>query len=330
MRQLPAPRGSPHAPHAEGAASRVKARPPSAPTAKTDNCFARSSLAHFGHSNRVAWRTSSSKWWRHAWHSYSKSGIRKEYPGLLQSPAVLVDRLRDEGRRLFRRRSVVPLALLPFVALALPDAWRVAVALGPPGNLVVQWGAFAGALVGQVFRTIAVSFAPDGTSSRDTHQLRAPVLNTTGIYSLVRHPLYLGNAIVWVGVSASLGVWWLVVIVALVHWIYIERVMLAEEDFLEETFGDAFRAWASRTPAFLPRLSGWVPASGGFSWRRLAAEHNGFLAIALAFAVLQWLVDLQIGWTGPGEWMSLHPGLIAALLVSLAVSAIAVIAKRIR
>ncbi len=201
-------------------------------------------------------------------------------------------------------------------------------ALGPTASLALQWGAFAVALSGQVFRSVAVSFAPDGTSSRDTHRLRAPSLNTTGIYSIVRHPLYLGNAIVWVGLAASLRVWWLVVIVALIHWIYIERVMMAEEAFLEETFGDQFRAWAAKTPAFVPRVSGWVPPAGRFSWRRLAAEHNGLLAIAIAFPLFEWLKDNQFGLVPPAQWSGEHAAMLVPLGVSLALSVAAVILKR--
>ena len=60
-------------------------------------------------------------------------------------------------------------------------------------------------LAGLAVRAVAVAYAPDGTSSRDTHRMRAPSLNTTGLYSVVRNPLYLGNGLMWLGAVASLG-----------------------------------------------------------------------------------------------------------------------------
>jgi len=59
--QLPAPRGSPHAPHGAGPAIRDDPDD-GALTAKTDSCLSSFSLAHLGHSNFVDSRTNSSKW----------------------------------------------------------------------------------------------------------------------------------------------------------------------------------------------------------------------------------------------------------------------------
>ncbi|MGB8874133.1 MAG: hypothetical protein WCC75_12145, partial [Desulfobaccales bacterium] len=42
---------------------------------------------------------------------------------------------------------------------------------------------------------------PRGTSGRNTQGQVAETLNTTGIYSLVRNPLYLGNFLIWLGLS---------------------------------------------------------------------------------------------------------------------------------
>jgi protein-S-isoprenylcysteine O-methyltransferase Ste14 len=241
---------------------------------------------------------------------------------------VLVDRLREEGNWLFRRRSVVPLAMLPLVAAALPDAWRFAARWGPSGGLLVEWGAVAVAIAGQLLRAATVAFAPEGTSSRDTRRMRAPVLNTTGAYSLVRHPLYLANAIVWGGVSAALGVWWLTVVTVLLAWIYVERVIVAEEAFLDETFGREFRTWAARTPAFVPRLSAWTPPSAAHSWRRVAAEHNGLLAIAAVVALLRWLAAQGAGYVPPIVWAGEHRALVALLGASIIVSVAAIVVRK--
>jgi hypothetical protein len=68
--QLPAPRGSPQAPHGIGASIRAELLD-GALTANTDSCLSSSVLEHFGHSSFVDSRTSSSKWLSHDRHAYS-------------------------------------------------------------------------------------------------------------------------------------------------------------------------------------------------------------------------------------------------------------------
>ena len=111
----------------------------------------------------------------------------------------------------------MPLTLLPVIALALPQSSTMEGTLGATGSTLIQWFAFLVAMTGLFLRCITVSFAPDGTSSRDTRGLRAPSLNDTGVYSVVRHPLYLGAGLMWIGVAMSMRVWWLVVIVGFAY-----------------------------------------------------------------------------------------------------------------
>jgi len=238
------------------------------------------------------------------------------------------DRLLAQGQRLFAARSTAPLALLPCVALALPDAWRIQAAstAGVQRGWIVA-GLCVGAL-GLLVRASGVAFAPDGASSRDTHQLRASSLTTSGIYATVRNPLYLGNALMWLGPVVSLRVWWLVALTALAYWLYIERVILAEEVFLERTFGTAFRDYAARTPAFLPRWRQWRRPEGAFDWRRLANEHNGLLAMVSSMAVFQAGVGMAAGGRSAAEWRTERADLLALVAGSVVLSAVIVAIKR--
>jgi protein-S-isoprenylcysteine O-methyltransferase Ste14 len=238
---------------------------------------------------------------------------------------ILAERLYSQGRRLFAQRSIMPLLLLPFVLLALPDSAIAEQQFGETGSVLIKWVALFISLAGLVVRCVTVAYAPDGTSSRDTRGLRAPTLNTFGVYSLVRHPLYLGAGLMWIGVAMSLRVWWLVVIVGLAYWLYIERVAIAEEAFLEGTFADQFRHWASRTPAFLPRFSGWRPAPGTFQVKRVLSEHNGLLAVAIAFALLQYLEDWREPWS---QYSADHRDLLDFVSIAIVVSLLCVLFRR--
>lgn len=203
------------------------------------------------------------------------------------------------------------------------EAW-----LGARGALVWQWFALAVAFGGVAIRCAAVGFAPDGTSSRDTHRLRAPGLNSTGMYSVVRHPLYLGSAVMWVGAAMSMRVWWLVAIVALVYWLYIERVMLVEEAFLQRTFGTTFDEWASTTPAFLPRPSLWKKPAGAFLWKRVLSEHNGLLGMAVVIPLLEFLEDQQHGGESLAPWSRDHFDLVVLLAAGVLISSVSMIFRR--
>jgi len=230
---------------------------------------------------------------------------------MMATEVTVVEKIVSDGRRLFSARSLFPLLLLPAVVLALPESARLGEHLGHAANLAIEWSSLFIALAGVLLRCVTVATAPDGTSSRDTRGLRAPSLNRTGMYSVVRHPLYLGNALMWIGVAATTRVWWLVALVGLSYALYTERIIAFEEAFLADAFGDTFRAWAERTPALIPQWNLWTPATGEFMWRRVASEHNGLLAV-IAITFLLRRDNL----------------LLSLLAVAIAVSAVAIVARR--
>ena len=134
------------------------------------------------------------------------------------------------GNWLFRRRGYLPLLLFPLLLLAASGDTAQAGGSG----LGAVWEAFcvAVALGGLALRIATVGFVPKDTSQRNTGRPQAETLNTTGLYSVVRHPLYVGNYLMWLGVALFTRAWWAPVIVSLVFWLYYERIMFAEEEFL--------------------------------------------------------------------------------------------------
>lgn len=242
---------------------------------------------------------------------------------------TVVERMLANGHRLFKSRSLVPLVLLPVVVLALPESARLAARLGDSGTLDVEWLALSIAFAGLLLRCAAVAYAPDGTSSRDTRALRAPTLNTTGMYSIVRHPLYLGAGLMWIGIAMSLRVWWLVAIVALAYWLYVERLMIVEEAFLAKEFPAEFSRWASRTRAFLPRPSDWVPSTGRFQFKRLSSEHNALLTIGAAVPLLQYLANLMGDGLSWHDWHARHGGLMTLFEITVAISVLCIFLRRL-
>jgi protein-S-isoprenylcysteine O-methyltransferase Ste14 len=200
----------------------------------------------------------------------------------------LREEFERDGNWLFKNRSWLPTLLYPF-AIAILYFQRDQT---HPCITNEAWGitCLLVSLAGQAVRGLTVGFTPQGTSGRNTGSQVAEQLNDTGIYSVVRHPLYLGNFLMWLGLFMFIGVWWFVLICSLAYWLYYERIMYAEEEFLRRSYSARYESWASRTPAFLPRFSGWRSSELSFSYKNvLKREYNGFFALVLSFALINCL-----------------------------------------
>ncbi|MBS1256682.1 MAG: hypothetical protein MAG581_02508 [Deltaproteobacteria bacterium] len=193
--------------------------------------------------------------------------------------------LVSTGYWLFRWRSYFPIILIIIFIPAMAEY----VYVGGSREMTTNWGVFSliVGLLGLFFRILVVGHTPQNTSGRNTREQIADVLNTTGWYSVVRHPLYLGNYTMGLGVSLFPFVWWLPLIYTLAFALYYERIMAAEEDFLRSKFGEDFEKWAESTPAFFPDFSKWDSAVLNFSIINiLRREYSSLFALILCFTVL--------------------------------------------
>lgn len=205
----------------------------------------------------------------------------------------LAEEFERSGAWLFRRRSYLPLALVVLLVVSLktytyPNGGH---ALDLAWEILCMAVSFAGVAV----RVLTAGYAPRGTSERCTRRQIAAELNISGVYAIVRHPLYFGNFLIALGVFSFLRIWWLVLIYGLIFCLYYERIMFAEEKFLREKFGEAFMAWAATTPAFLPDPRKWKSPDLSFSWKAVLRREyrTPFYIIATMFA-LEVLTDLRV------------------------------------
>lgn len=204
---------------------------------------------------------------------------------------ALLEEIEASGNWLFRRRSYLPVLLLVPIIVSMRGYSY------PNGShaMDMAWEllCLAVALVGVGIRAATVGFTPRGTSGRNTNGQVAESLNTTGMYSIVRHPLYLGNYFMWLGPALFPRSLSTAVLVSLIFWLYYERIMVAEEEFLRRKFGTAYEEWAAGTPAFLPRLRGWKSPALSFSLRNvLRREYSGVFAVIAILAGLELAGDV--------------------------------------
>lgn len=198
----------------------------------------------------------------------------------------LRESFESAGHWLFRRRGYLP--LLVFLPLLVDMRHFERPLHSHLAQEVWEFCCLFVCLCGLAVRAVTIGSAPLRTSGRNTKHQVAAVLNTTGMYSVVRHPLYLGNSLIWLGISLVCLEWHEVIICALVLCVYYERIMFAEEEYLRRKFGPAFDDWAARTPTILPRLSQWQPPALPFSWRKvLRQEYTGLLCVIAVFFGLE-------------------------------------------
>ncbi|MCB2220166.1 MAG: isoprenylcysteine carboxylmethyltransferase family protein [Bacteroidetes bacterium] len=201
---------------------------------------------------------------------------------------ALLHSFEKSGNTLFKYRGQIPVFLFILVVPVLyftDTSWMNQNAYN---TLVLL--SIAISLTGFIIRSIAIGTTPKGTSGRNTEEQVAEVLNQTGIYSMIRHPLYLGNYLMWIGIVVFTFNIYFVIIVSLAFWLYYERIMFAEERFLERKFGQDYMDWSLKVPAFIPSTKNHIKGKIPFSIITvLRREYSGVLATVFSFAFVDHL-----------------------------------------
>lgn len=79
-------------------------------------------------------------------------------------------------------------------------------------------------------------------------------LVTTGIYSVVRNPMYLGSYLIGAGFVLIVWPWWTLPIFTFVFYKRFEVQVLKEEKFLGEQFGKTYKDYCLKTPRAFPHI----------------------------------------------------------------------------
>jgi protein-S-isoprenylcysteine O-methyltransferase Ste14 len=207
----------------------------------------------------------------------------------------LREEFERQGKWLFRRRGSLPLLAVPLLVAAFHHFSY------PWGNhihdLIWEMLCLGVSITGLSIRIYVAGSTPKRTSGRNTVKGQvADFLNTKGMYSLMRHPLYLGNFLVALGPVMVFRLWWLVFLYVFLFCFYYERIMFTEEEFLRGKFGDAYLEWSGRTAVFMPRFKNWRPPDLPFSYRTAVKREylTLFLVVALFTAIEligDWVVE---------------------------------------
>ena len=176
--------------------------------------------------------------------------------------------LNDESieATVFANRGI--LLALPALALAV---------FGKPNARSIACG-LPLAFAGEFLRCWAVGYS--GETTREDH-VTAKELVTAGPYAYVRNPLYFGNFLTAAGFAVaftgnnSFAQRWLLRLAGLGTMAAVYATIVPhEEEYLSQTFGDAFHEYVERVPAYVPLLAAAEPQNGTFDPEVIAAAET--------------------------------------------------------
>ena len=137
---------------------------------------------------------------------------------------ALIEEFEARGNWFFRHRSYLPVVMYVLATLVI---W-----LEPQDEIMAfnnfNWGliCLGVSFIGIFIRALVIGYVPKSTSGRNTKAGQvAETLNTEGIYSTVRHPLYLGNYFMWLGIILYVGNIWFVIVSSLLYWLYYDCLL---------------------------------------------------------------------------------------------------------
>ena len=188
------------------------------------------------------------------------------------------DSFEKIGNFLFKYRGQLPLILilfsLPFIIT------NTSIRKSEPFiENIFYISSFLFILSGHFIRFITIGYKNLHSSGKNRDQQVADRLNTKGIYSIVRHPLYLANLLIWLGLSLILENLLFLCITcvffSLIYWF----IIYAEESFLKEKFQQEHQQWAKKTPSFFPHIFSYQKANTFFNLKMVwKNEYPGICA----------------------------------------------------
>lgn len=120
------------------------------------------------------------------------------------------------------------------------------------------------------------------------HLRKHKQLAVSGPYAYTRNPLYFGSMLFAVGFSIAGHSWISAGLLTAYLIVFYPAVIRQEQKELEAHYGAAFVDYASRVPAFWPRLAPATPNREHFSWEqyRVNREYEAAMGLFLAMLIL--------------------------------------------
>ncbi len=185
----------------------------------------------------------------------------------------------------FKYRSYTP---IPFLLLM--------VIFAEPSIISLIIG-FAIAISGELMRFWGVSWA--GSETRTTGGVGGTYLIISGPFAFVRNPLYVGNILLYTGIGIMSWSLFPYLQIAAVMFFAVQYhfIVLEEEKYLKEKFGETYNEYVKNVPRFIPRFTSYKdstleqppynPKAGVNSEKRTL---QAFILVSLIIVII-WIVN---------------------------------------
>lgn len=192
------------------------------------------------------------------------------------------------GNFFFKYRNLLfPIIVFLIVFIPSPSLFTESI-FGPTYYLLPMILGIAIALFGQVVRaaTIGLKYIKRGGKDKAVY---ADDLVTEGIFNHCRNPLYVGNILMVVGAGLiSNSLIFMVVVVPLFCFIY-QAIVIAEENYLQNKFGEQFQLYCNKVNRWIPDFRGLSQTfkSMEFVWERYVRnEYNTVYLLLLSIYII--------------------------------------------
>ena len=201
---------------------------------------------------------------------------------------MITDRQLNQGNFLFRYRGVLP---IPIILLCVLFYYLNSNSISNDQYIICLSISVSGLFI----RMFAIGFAYHKTSGKNTKKQIAEKLNTSGIYSLLRNPLYLANYLNWLGVILLLSNKLITLIISSLFAILYYKIILVEENFLLQKFKEEYKSYYSNTPRIIPSFKNWRKPINKFNLKKsLINIKNGLLGISVLFFIINSIENYKV------------------------------------
>ncbi|GMR25166.1 MAG: hypothetical protein BMS9Abin39_0446 [Ignavibacteria bacterium] len=188
------------------------------------------------------------------------------------------------SKTFFNLRSYTP---IPFLILMVIFA---------EPNIISLIVGFTIALLGELIRFLGVSWA--GSETRTTGDVGGTYLIISGPFAFVRNPLYLGNILLYTGIGIMSWALFPYLQIAAVFFFALQYhfIVLEEEKYLIEKFGDDYKEYCKKVPRFFFRITSYknskieqppYNSKAGFSSERRTLQ--AFTSVSLLIVII-WII----------------------------------------
>lgn len=182
----------------------------------------------------------------------------------------------DIGERLFEWRDYTPIPLIVLVLFANDPTVRTATL----GTVLT--------VMGELIRIYSVAFIGSVSRTRNIETAAGAALITSGPFSYVRNPLYVGNFLITLGLAVYSGVTWIVLLAIVLFAFQYYCIVKHEERLLIARFGRQYEDYMLAVPAWVPSR---LPALESIEWptsfsKALRSERRTLMAIVAMLVAL--------------------------------------------